>query len=163
MLKKEVIDLKLNNLGKKLLLEGSETICVKIDLVSLMIGFFMLLSGAACIMIKVLLESRMGEEIFSLIPIGFFVMFTGIIIFIVTGIRNVCKIMRNPKQEIRNKCNAIISGCACVVFSYLSFVLFLAEANSERNPLLALLACWSVSIVSGILFLRARARTYKIH
>lgn len=153
--------MKLNNLGKKLLLDGSETIRANIDLVSLAIGFFMLLSGAACIMMKTLLENRIGQEIFSLLPIGFLMMFAGVIIFMVTGIRNACQLMRNPKQEIRNKCASIASGCTCVVFSYLSFILFLTEANSGKNLLFALFSCWCISIISGILFLCTRVRWNK--
>lgn len=84
----------MNNMTEKLIKDGSETRRAKMNLTSIIIGAALLVFGAACILIKansVEYIDAQGflHENFFLLPIGFFFIFSGLITFAVTGIKNI--------------------------------------------------------------------------
>lgn len=93
----------MNNMTEKLVKDGSETRRTKMNLIAISIGAVLLFMGFACILIKansveyIDAEGFLHEN-FYLLPIGFFFMFSGLITFIVTGIKNIV-----DKIRIRDK------------------------------------------------------------
>ncbi|NLY72499.1 MAG: DUF3955 domain-containing protein [Tissierellia bacterium] len=85
---------EINNMTEKLIKDGSETRKAKINLNSIIIGTVLLLLGIVFILIKafsVEYIDRAGvlHENFFLLPIGFFFIFSGLVTFAVTGLKNI--------------------------------------------------------------------------
>jgi transcriptional regulator with XRE-family HTH domain len=80
-----------NNMTEKLIKDGSETRRAKFNMITTLIGALFLFLGAVCFFIKAhsveyIDSSGILHENFYLLPIGFFFIFIGIIIFLTTGI-----------------------------------------------------------------------------
>lgn len=84
----------MNNMTEKLIKDGSETRRAKMNLIAIIIGTALLFFGVACILIKansveyIDAEGFLHENFF-LLPIGFFFIFSGLVTFVVTGIKNI--------------------------------------------------------------------------
>lgn len=84
----------MNNMTEKLIKDGSETRRAKMNLIAIIIGAGLLFFGVACILIKansveyIDAEGFLHENFF-LLPIGFFFIFSGLVTFAVTGIKNI--------------------------------------------------------------------------
>lgn len=93
----------MNNMTEKLVKDGSETRRTKMNLIAISIGATLLFMGFACILIKansveyIDAEGFLHEN-FYLLPIGFFFMFSGLITFIVTGIKNIVDKIRSRNK-----------------------------------------------------------------
>ncbi|MGX6978275.1 DUF3955 domain-containing protein [Vagococcus elongatus] len=90
---------QVNDMTKKLIKDGSETRRAKLNLISTLIGTFLLLLGFSFIFIKAnsveyIDASGILHENFYLLPIGFVFLFAGIIVFLVTGIRYLVAILK---------------------------------------------------------------------
>ena len=86
----------MNDIEKKLINDGSESRIVKMNLISTIIGTFLLLIGLLCIVIKAntieyIDESGILHENFYLLPIGFLFIFIGLIVILVGIIRYIKK------------------------------------------------------------------------
>lgn len=90
----------MNHMTEKLIKDGNETRKAKFNLLTTLIGCFLLLFGFACFFIK----SRSVEYIdstgilhenFFLIPIGFLFLLAGIIVFLVMGAKHLANILKN--------------------------------------------------------------------
>lgn len=84
----------MNNITEKLIKDGSETRRAKMNLIAIIIGAALLLIGVTCIIIKansVEYIDAQGflHENFFLIPIGFLFIFSGLVTFAATGIKNI--------------------------------------------------------------------------
>lgn len=82
----------MNHMTEKLLKDSSETRRAKFNLLSTLVGTFLLLFGFACLIIKAnsveyIDSNGILHENFYLLPIGFLFIFAGMIVFIVTGIK----------------------------------------------------------------------------
>ena len=89
-----------NNMTEKLIKDGSEMRRAKFNLISTIIGAFLLLFGFACFFIKstsveYVDASGVLHENFYLLPIGFLFIFSGLIIFSVVGIKFLLHLKRN--------------------------------------------------------------------
>lgn len=89
-----------NNMTEKLIKDGSETRRAKFNLISTIIGTFLLLFGFACFFIKATSveyvdASGILHENFYLLPIGFLFIFSGLVIFSVIGIKFLFHLKRN--------------------------------------------------------------------
>ena len=87
---------EMNDIEKKLINDGSESRIVKMNLISTIIGTFLLLIGLLCIVIKAITieyidESGILHENFYLLPIGFLFIFIGLIVILVGIIRYIKK------------------------------------------------------------------------
>lgn len=84
----------MNNMTEKLIKDGSENRRAKMNLTSIIIGAVLLFFGVFCIFIKansveyIDAEGFLHENFF-LLPIGFLFIFSGLITFAVTGIKNI--------------------------------------------------------------------------
>lgn len=83
-----------NNMTEKLIKDGSETRRAKMNLIAIIIGAVLLILGAACILIKAVSVEYIDaqgilHENFFLLPIGFLFMFSGLMTFAVTGLKNI--------------------------------------------------------------------------
>ncbi|WIV13640.1 DUF3955 domain-containing protein [Proteiniborus sp. MB09-C3] len=84
----------MNNMTEKLIKDGSETRRAKMNLIAIIIGAALLSFGVACILIKansveyIDAEGFLHENFF-LLPIGFFFIFSGLVTFAVTGIKDI--------------------------------------------------------------------------
>ncbi|MGG5341459.1 DUF3955 domain-containing protein [Enterococcus sp. AZ192] len=88
-----------NNIAEKLIQDGSETRRARFNMITTLIGAFLLFFGFACFFIKAnsveyIDQSGILHENFYLLPIGFFFIFTGIIIFLVIGINYVRELIK---------------------------------------------------------------------
>ena len=95
----------MNDIEKKLINDGSESRIVKMNLISTIIGTFLLLIGLLCIVIKAntieyIDESGILHENFYLLPIGFLFIFIGLIVILVGIIRYIKKENNSKKKEI---------------------------------------------------------------
>ena len=84
----------MNNMTEKLIKDGSETRRAKMNLIAIIIGAVLLFFGVACILIKANSVEYIDaegflQENFFLLPIGFFFIFSGLVTFAVTGIKNI--------------------------------------------------------------------------
>lgn len=89
-----------NNITEKLIQDGSETRRARFNMITTLIGAFLLFFGFACFFIKAnsveyIDQSGILHENFYLLPIGFFFIFTGIIVFLVIGINYVRELIRH--------------------------------------------------------------------
>ncbi|MBO0471024.1 DUF3955 domain-containing protein [Enterococcus sp. DIV0242_7C1] len=88
-----------NNITEKLIQDGSETRRARFNMITTLIGAFLLFFGFACFFIKAnsveyIDQSGILHENFYLLPIGFFFIFTGIIVFLVIGINYVRELIK---------------------------------------------------------------------
>ncbi len=93
-----------SDLPEKLIQDGSETRRAKFNLIALCIGAVLLFMGAGCILIKAnsveyIDADGILHENFFLLPIGFLFIFSGLIAFMVTGIRNVVSWLRRRRKS----------------------------------------------------------------
>lgn len=84
----------MNNMTEKLIKDRSETRRAKMNLISVIIGAVLLFFGVTCILIKAnsveYIDSEgFLHENFFLLLIGFFFIFSGLVTFAVTGIKNI--------------------------------------------------------------------------
>ncbi|WP_086313804.1 hypothetical protein A5821_001345 [Enterococcus sp. 7F3_DIV0205] len=91
-----------NNMTEKLIKDGSKTRRAKLNMVTTLIGAFLLIFGFACIFIKAnsveyVDASGTLHENFYLLPIGFLFIFAGMIVFLVTGIKFINDSFRSKK------------------------------------------------------------------
>ncbi|MDD4842909.1 MAG: DUF3955 domain-containing protein [Anaerotignum sp.] len=94
----------MNNMTEKLIKDGSETRRAKMNLILITVGAALLCIGLGCILIKAnsveyLDAEGFLHENFFLLPIGFFFIFSGIVTFTVTGIRNIVTRLKNRKIQ----------------------------------------------------------------
>lgn len=92
----------MNNMTEKLIKDGSETRRAKMNLIAIIVGAALLCIGVVCILIKansVEYIDAQGflHENFYLLPIGFLFIFSGVVTFTVTGIRNIVAKIKNRK------------------------------------------------------------------
>lgn len=93
----------LNNMTEKLIKDGSKTRRAKLNLITTLIGVFLLFFGFAYIFIKmnsVEYVDRSGilHENFYLLPMGSLFIVAGMVVFLVTGIKFIFEIIRTRKQ-----------------------------------------------------------------
>lgn len=86
----------MNNITKKLIKDGSETRQAKFNLISTIIGFFLLMFGASLLFIKAnsvgyIDASGILHENFYLLPLSFIFLFSGMTVFLVMGIKYIRK------------------------------------------------------------------------
>jgi len=80
-----------NKITEKLIKDGSETRRAKLNLITTLIGTFLLLFGFACFFIKAsaveyIDQSGILHENFYLIPVGFLFLLASFVVFAGTGI-----------------------------------------------------------------------------
>jgi len=85
---------RVNNMTEKLIKDGSETRKAKFNLITTLIGTFLLILGLIFLFIKsnsveYVDASGILHENFYLIPIGFLFLFSGIIVFLTLGVKNI--------------------------------------------------------------------------
>ncbi len=90
----------MNNMTEKLIKDGSETRRARMNLIAIIIGAALLCFGVACILIKASSVEYIDaegflHENFFLLPIGFFFIFSGLVTFAVTGIKNIVGKLKN--------------------------------------------------------------------
>ncbi|MGX7244413.1 DUF3955 domain-containing protein [Enterococcus quebecensis] len=88
-----------NNMTEKLIKDGSQIRQAKLNMVTTLIGAFLLFFGFACFFIKAnsveyVDASGILHENFYLLPIGFLFIFAGMVVFLVTGIKFLIAIIR---------------------------------------------------------------------
>ncbi|MEG0294622.1 DUF3955 domain-containing protein [Enterococcus sp.] len=84
---------EMTNMAEKLINDGSETRRAKMNLISISIGAVLFLMGVACLLIKSVSVEYIDaqgflHENFFLIPIAFLLMFSGILVFAITGFKS---------------------------------------------------------------------------
>ena len=90
----------MNNMTEKLIKDGSETRRARMNLIAIIIGAALLCIGAACILIKAnsveyIDAQGLLHENFFLLPIGLLFIFSGLVTFVVTGIKNIVGKLKN--------------------------------------------------------------------
>lgn len=112
----------MNNMTEKLIKDGSETRRAKFNMISICVGFALLLLGVACLAIKAssveyIDASGMLHENFFLLPISFMFFLGGFVTFFVIGIRNTVILLHNKTVEEKKVC--VISLCISMVVTAL--------------------------------------------
>lgn len=84
---------EMTNMAEKLINDGSETRRAKMNLISISIGALLLLMGIGCLVIKSLSVEYIDaqgflHENFFLLPIGFLLIFSGLLIFVIIGFKS---------------------------------------------------------------------------
>lgn len=84
---------EMTNMAEKLIHDGSETRRAKMNLISISIGALLLLMGIGCLVIKSLSVEYIDaqgflHENFFLLPIGFLLIFSGLLIFVIIGFKS---------------------------------------------------------------------------
>ena len=95
-----------NNLTAKLIQDGSDTHRAKLNLVSILIGAVLLLMGIGCILIKAnsveyIDASGYLHENFFLLPIGFLLIFCGLLSFLIAGVATAVHAIRARRKRCR--------------------------------------------------------------
>ncbi|MDO4925444.1 MAG: DUF3955 domain-containing protein [Turicibacter sp.] len=94
----------MNNMTEKLIKDGNKTRRVRLNLVTTLIGTFLLFFGFACLFIKAnsveyIDASGILHENFYLLPIGVLFILAGMIVFMVTGAKFLIDVIRNRKDS----------------------------------------------------------------
>lgn len=139
----------LNNMGDKLLRDGSDKARLQANMISMSIGFALLFAGIACLVAKAMLENDTDPEKFFLLPISAVLTFCGVIVFFITGIRNTFFLFKSQKKDIHYKYLSVSFGCTAVTLSYIALVMFLIEANSEQGTMPISLLCVVAALCLG--------------
>ena len=89
-----------DDMTKKLIRDGSENRKAKMNMISIIIGSALLCIGLLCILIKAFTPEYVDadgflHEYFFLLPIGFLFLFSGILTFVITGIKNLIRFSIN--------------------------------------------------------------------
>lgn len=95
---------KVNNMTQKLITDSSETRRVKLNMVTTLTGTLLLLLGLICFFIKansVEYIDKTGtlHENFYLLPIGFILVLSGIIVFLITGVKFLVDTFRKREKH----------------------------------------------------------------
>ncbi len=103
LIKGETGDETMNNMTEKIIRDGSETRRARYNMVTSIIGGFFILLGIIFIIIKGLSVEYIDaagvlHENFFLLPLGFFSIFCGLILFLSVGIRTLVHRIRTKKQ-----------------------------------------------------------------
>lgn len=90
----------MNNMSEKLIKDGSETRRARMNLIAISIGALLLCLGVACILLKGITVEYIDatgllHENFFLLPIGFLFIFSGIVTFVITGIKSIVLKIKN--------------------------------------------------------------------
>ncbi len=85
-----------NDMTAKLIKDGSETRKAKMNMISIITGAALLCAGIICLIIKGLSveyvdDSGFLQESFFLIPIGFLLIFSGLLTLVITALANAVK------------------------------------------------------------------------
>ena len=93
-----------NNMTVKLVNDGSETRRARFNMVSTVVGAFLLVLGVMCLVIKATSAEYIDaagtlHENFYLLPIGFLFIFAGLIVFGVLGIKFLASVIAAHKKE----------------------------------------------------------------
>lgn len=96
----------MNNMTEKLIQDGSKTKRAKLNMITTLIGSFLLFFGFACFFIKMnsveyVDAAGILHENFYLLPIGFLFLFAGMIVFLVTGIRFIIELVRIKAEQTK--------------------------------------------------------------
>lgn len=88
----------MNNIAKKLINDGSENKTIKMNLIGICIGAFLLLMGFSLIILKGMSVEYIDNygilhENFFLLPMGFLFIFSGATTFLILGIRKIINII----------------------------------------------------------------------
>ena len=91
-----------NNMTEKLIKDGRETRRAKFNLITVLIGAFLLILGVVCFLIKgnsveYVDSTGLLHENFYLLPIGFAFLFAGLMVFAVIGLNTLVGIFRTKK------------------------------------------------------------------
>ncbi|MCP8857911.1 DUF3955 domain-containing protein [Latilactobacillus fuchuensis] len=91
-----------NNMTEKLIKDGRETRRAKFNLITVLIGAFLLILGVVCFLIKgnsveYVDSTGLLHENFYLLPIGFAFLFAGLMVFAVMGLKTLVGIFRTKK------------------------------------------------------------------
>lgn len=95
---------KVNNMTQKLITDSSETRRAKLNMVTTLTGTLLLLLGLICFFIKansVEYIDKTGtlHENFYLLPIGFILVLSGIIVFLITGVKFLVDTFRKREKH----------------------------------------------------------------
>ncbi|SEA83914.1 DNA-binding transcriptional regulator, XRE-family HTH domain [Eubacterium aggregans] len=128
----------MGNMAEKLVKDGSENRRAKMNLISISIGAALLFLGIACIGIKAVSVEYVDaagvlHENFFLLPMGFLFLFSGFIIFLVTGIRNIVSEFSDSSKSIGGQRFFYIGLCLGVVLLCLGGFLILLAVNAETS------------------------------
>ncbi|MGN0711319.1 MAG: helix-turn-helix domain-containing protein [Anaerovoracaceae bacterium] len=123
-----------NNLTEKLIHDGSEVRRAKFSMISCGIGAMLLLHGISCIILKAVTVSYIDtngilHENFFFLPIGFLLIFFGLVTFSAVGINNILSLCLNKSSELRHvKINTSIV-CGGIVSLFFGALLLLMYSN----------------------------------
>ncbi len=92
-------DSDMNNITEKIIKDGSETRRARFNMISTILGAFLLFLGFFCIGIKAVSPEYVDEagilhESFFLLPMGFLFLFCGLVVFCSIGVRAIVRAIR---------------------------------------------------------------------
>lgn len=155
----------MNNLTQKLIRDGSDKSRIRMNIISISIGFGLLFIGVVCIVAKALTDSGAAvERNFFLLPIGAAFIFGGLIAFAVTGIRNTILLLRCQNRQEKTACFRVTMLCTAILLCHAGVVLFLLAANAGTKTLPACAACLTASLAAGVtcIFWKKGEKTYEM-
>ncbi|MGL4548865.1 DUF3955 domain-containing protein, partial [Eubacterium aggregans] len=128
----------MGNMAKKLVKDGNENRRAKMNLMSISIGAALLFLGIVCIGIKAVSVEYVDaagvlHENFFLLPMGFVFLFSGFVVFLVTGIRNIVSGFSDSFKYIGGRRFFYIKLCLEVVLLCLGGFLILLESNAGTS------------------------------
>lgn len=97
-------DSNMNNMTEKLIKDGSETRRTRMNLIAVCIGAGLLIAGVLCILLKAVSVEYIDaqgvlHENFFLLPIGFSLMFGGMMTLLIAGVRKlICHFRDNRRM-----------------------------------------------------------------
>ena len=157
----------MNNMTEKLIKDGGETRRAQMNLISIGIGTTLLLLGIACLVLKGLSVeyidgSGVLHENFFLIPVGFLFLFSGFVIFFITGIKNILRLFHRQRNYKNNNPMTCIGICLGIVLLCVGGFLVLLEANSGMHTAIV----GAISMICGIasfIFISCKIISVKKH
>ena len=138
----------MNNMAKKIIRDGREAHRARMNMISSCMGATLLLIGIVCLALKSVSVEYIDaygilHENFFLLPIAFLFLFSGFIVFFVTGVKNIMSVSCDKIDNENRKHITYIGISLGAVLLCVGGFLILLETNSG----------WSTATLGSILML----------
>jgi transcriptional regulator with XRE-family HTH domain len=128
----------MNNMTEKLIKDGGESHRARMNLISICIGAVLLLIGIASLALKAVSVEYVDtngilHDNFFLLPTAFLFLFSGFIVFVVTGVKNITLMSRAKSDQGKSNHFTYIGISLGVVLLCIGGFFILLEVNSGMN------------------------------
>ena len=141
--------MQLNDLGRKLIRDGSDRVRLRVNLKSISIGVGLLFPGIVCVIAGAFLRQG-GAERFLLLPAGAVLTLCGAAVIAAAGIHSTVCAFHIQGHDIRRRCLSGALVCLSVTLGYIAAIMLLLEANSGSGTFPVFIFCSAAAVLASV-------------